>query len=266
MFASICLITILFVGCGLAWKDLVHQWLNRQPLLDRNSEPRARYRSAPELTGIYIALLWLVFHLFPYFLPSDPSPKKPISVDAVANGAAINFALCLILPIILTSGNRTMAGIGMSLSNLGDQFRVGVRFFFAAVLPMTVSMIATLPIRSLDRQHSLLKLLADSPTVTTIVVIAITAVLSAPLLEELLFRVILQGWLTTMVPSSVAISVVAVLFSLVHGWRDGLALLPLAFILGYVFDRRHSYWSVVMIHALFNATMLILQLLIPKMP
>jgi membrane protease YdiL (CAAX protease family) len=40
-----------------------------------------------------------------------------------------------------------------------------------------------------------------------------------------------------------------------------LPLLPLALVLGYVYDRRHSYLAVVVLHALFNLTMLAAQLL-----
>jgi membrane protease YdiL (CAAX protease family) len=87
------------------------------------------------------------------------------------------------------------------------------------------------------------------------------AVVAAPLTEELMFRVILQGALSRLVPPRVAIPLVAWCFCSVHGLVDGLALIPLALILGIVFHRTHNYLTVVVIHALFNATMIALQLL-----
>ena len=128
---------------------------------------------------------------------------------------------------------------------------------------MGLSILVTLPVRMHEQQHSLLQLLGESNDVMTIVMIGVAAALSAPLAEEMLFRVVLQGWLTTVFPPRLAVAVVAVIFCLIHGWRDGLALLPLAVILGYVYHQRQSYLSVVVIHALFNATMLVLQLLNP---
>jgi membrane protease YdiL (CAAX protease family) len=180
--------------------------------------------------------------------------------------AFINFGLSLFLPLVLTGGERSWSGIGMTISNVSDQIRIGFKGFSAAVIPMAISMVVTIPFRPPESQNSLLKLLQSSPDSLTISLVTLTAVLSAPLVEELLFRVILQGWLATLFPAPQAITFVAVLFGLVHGWRDGLALLPLAFILGYVFHRRHSFLAVVMIHALFNATMLVLQLLNPQVP
>ena len=45
-------------------------------------------------------------------------------------------------------------------------------------------------------------------------------------------------------------------------WAAALApLLPLSLVLGCVFERRHNYATVVVIHGLFNATMLALALL-----
>jgi membrane protease YdiL (CAAX protease family) len=88
---------------------------------------------------------------------------------------------------------------------------------------------------------------------------ALAVAVVAPLSEELLFRVVLQGWLTERISATVAVPVVAIVFAAVHGWRDGLALLPLALILGYVFARRRSYLAVVTTHALFNSVMFGLQ-------
>jgi len=35
---------------------------------------------------------------------------------------------------------------------------------------------------------------------------------------------------------------------------DGIALIPLALLLGFLYDRRRSYWSVFVAHAFFNLT------------
>ena len=264
MLATACLLALVLGGSALVWQHLVRKWLIGQPFLEVNEENRSRWRSAPELAVAYVGLFWLVAHLLPQFSDASTSPRTPLDRSTVAASAAFNLGLVLILPFALVSGTRSWSEIGLTVSKPLEQLKIGWRGFLAAALPMAISMAVTLPLRSPESQHSLLKMLVESPDVTTVMLITVTAVLSAPLLEELLFRVILQGWLTTLVPPSVAISVVAMMFALVHGWRDGLALLPLAFVLGYVFHRRHSYFAVVAIHGLFNATMLTLQLLNPR--
>jgi membrane protease YdiL (CAAX protease family) len=74
----------------------------------------------------------------------------------------------------------------------------------------------------------------------------------APLVEELLYRVTIlggmmqQGWL---VPGWIVSSL---LFGFAHGFPDSIALLPLAFAIGYVYLRRRSYRTVMLVHLLFN--------------
>jgi membrane protease YdiL (CAAX protease family) len=138
---------------------------------------------------------------------------------------------------------------------------VGIGTFFASVLPTYAVLLASLPFRSRETQHQLLQLLGQSPDILTLVVLAITVVIFAPLSEELMFRVTLQGWLTDWLGSARAMPIVALLFAVVHGWRDGLALVPLALLFGYVYDRRQDYFAVVIAHGAFNGANLVLALL-----
>jgi membrane protease YdiL (CAAX protease family) len=54
------------------------------------------------------------------------------------------------------------------------------------------------------------------------------------------------------------LGVSSVLFAFAHGFPDSLALLPLAFALGYTYLRRRSYITVMMVHFLFNAFNMVL--------
>ena len=261
MIATGCLLAVLFAGSAIVWRQLFDRKRRGEPFLEMNNGPRTRWRSALELIVVYVALLLLVASLLPRLRPQPVEAPPLPDLFSVAMQAAVSIGLTVILSLALASDAESWSAIGIKRDHFREQFRVGAGGFLAAVLPMAVSIAVASPFRSVETRHSLLKLLSDSPDPLTVAVIAVTAAIAAPLSEELLYRVILQGWLTTLYPSTVTISAVAVLFSFVHGWRDGLALLPLAFILGYVFHRSHSYLSVVVIHALFNATMLALQLL-----
>ena len=257
------LIALLFAGSAFVWGQLIKRKSVEKSFVTLSEEPRAHWKSIPELLVVFLTVFMLSLNLIMRFLKTSSEAQPSVSLNSLVQHILFNLSFGLVLTFALVSSERPWSGIGMRITHFREQLRIGVYGFFASVLPMTISMFATLPFRDAENQHSLLKKLMESPDVTTASIIAVTAVIAAPLFEELLYRVILQGWLSTIFPASVSIPFVAVLFASAHGWRDGLALIPLALILGYVFHRQHSYLSVVVIHALFNATMLTLQLLTP---
>ena len=139
--------------------------------------------------------------------------------------------------------------------------KTGVMGFVLAVLPVAIALVVSQSFRSKQTQHSMLKLLANHPGSATVVCVVLAAVVLAPLVEELVFRVLLQGWLQTLLRPPVAIGIVAVGFSAVHGWPDMLPLIPLACVLGVMFYFTRSYLAVVVTHALFNLTNVVLAVL-----
>lgn len=250
----------LIVASIGVWIFAIRRLAAGKPLLEWNDEPRSTWRTAHEYTAIYIALVWAALPLMSAFSDRTPSETSEFSLRIAAIDALVSLAIIVLLPLLIYAGKTKLVSIGITLHQFPEQLKLGVLGFFATILPMAISMAVTLPIRPIEREHVLLKRIAESPDIATIGFVAGLAVIAAPLKEELVFRVILQGWLTTFLPRIVAVFSVATLFSLVHGWRNGLALLPLALILGYVFDRKNSYIAVVVIHALFNSTMLLLRL------
>lgn len=81
-----------------------------------------------------------------------------------------------------------------------------------------------------DAQHPVGKLLLKSPTVWTIALCALSAVVVAPLVEELLFRLLLQGWmeaverrwrkrvpwLRRLLPGAAPVMIASLLFASMH--------------------------------------------------
>lgn len=264
MSVTLVLLPLLFGGSVYVWYQLASRRIRRQPFLDQDVEPRARWNSLPELIVLYVTLLIMIQALWARLHDSPVGEPVLPTRTSIAIQAALNFVLTLALSLTLVSRQRPLSSFGITTSKLGNQVLIGIAAYFAAVLPMAISIVVTAPFRGPESQHLLLKLLTESNDVATIAVIAVLAAFSVPLMEELQYRVVLQGWLESICPAPVAILITAVLFSMVHGWKNGAALLPLALILGYVFHRRHSYVAVVVIHSLYNATMLTLQLLNPQ--
>lgn len=153
------------------------------------------------------------------------------------------------------------ADFGITQLNFGRQVADGVLGFIACIAPVLLVRLSTLWMQEPGGQHPFLKLLMENPEPLTIALIALAAVVLAPLVEEMIFRVMLQGWLQTVISPRWAIVSVAVLFCFVHGFPDSLALMPLALILGAMYYRRYSYISVVVVHMLFNGVNLLLALI-----
>lgn len=103
-----------------------------------------------------------------------------------------------------------------------------------------------------EASHPLLKMLQQDPPLDILAMIFFTAVIVAPIVEELVFRVVIMGGLLKVSPTWVAVVVSSVLFGLAHGFPDSIALLPLAFVLAYTYHQRRSYRTVILIHMIFN--------------
>jgi len=281
-YTAVALVILLLLLSIRAWVGLIQAISNKQPWLDWSDEPRAAWSSFSERTVVALMILLLGLHLAPKFAPSSKSPtddpkivverveptettdNKPLvntRLKSLIPDLILRLGIALLLPAILVCSDRPMAVFGIKFNPFIAQARDGVNGFLLALAPMSILMLATARLRNRETQNPLLTLLSDSPDPLTVATIWIAAVVIAPLFEEMLFRVILQGWLSTKVAASEAIAITAVAFAAIHGVTDGLALIPLALILGYVFHRRHSYVSVLVIHGLFNATMLTLALL-----
>jgi len=168
---------------------------------------------------------------------------------------------CFLLMLLSEFGAVSLKQFGISFENGKHNLLLGLQGFLATVLPVFLVRFATLPLSDGQTEHALLKLLQSDQATETIFWITISAVFLAPLMEELLYRVLLQGYLEQRVSPGFAIPVIAVVFSAVHPFPMSLALLPLALILGYIYHRSHSYLAVVVTHTLFNATNVLLSLL-----
>ncbi len=94
-------------------------------------------------------------------------------------------------------------------------------------------------------------------------VFIVVAVLLAPMIEELTFRIFLFNALERFVPAGGAIAISGILFGLVHSASLSQILtvaLPLAaagIVLGTIYARTRNYWACVVTHATFNATSVI---------
>lgn len=111
------------------------------------------------------------------------------------------------------------------------------------------------------------QILGTTPAGTTgWVIVVLLTVIGAPIVEELLFRGLIQGAFTRRVGAVPAIFVTALIFSSAHILGEGLlapiVLFPTAVILGYLRYRTGHLAAGMVAHATFNASLFLL-LLVP---
>lgn len=146
--------------------------------------------------------------------------------------------------------------IGLSTDDSLLDWRLAIGGLLLVTGPLLV-MSAALD-RLVTYQHPVIDTLRADGGPAAIAIVFITAVIAAPIAEEIFFRRMLLGWIDKRVPStggSVAILASAMLFGLSH-WGQGLAWIPLVILgiaLGELARRRGSLVPAILLHALFNA-------------
>lgn len=138
------------------------------------------------------------------------------------------------------------------------ELRYAAEVFLAAYVPTAMLRVLVVVLTEgltgeVPDQHPFLEMMESDVGMAVLSLIVLTAVILAPIVEELQFRVVILGGIAQLGRSRLALVVSSVLFAFAHGFPDSLALLPLAFALGYTYQRRRSYITVMMVHFLFNA-------------
>ena len=90
----------------------------------------------------------------------------------------------------------TPKDLGLDVSHLGSDLRIGAVVFLASVAPITLMQTLLALIQPYD--HPLIDAYKHNPDIRMFILTGIAAVLVAPPMEELLFRVLLQGFFEAM--------------------------------------------------------------------
>lgn len=226
-----------------------------------------RPREACPWAGLSVALVIPVAYLISGFVLGAVGAGSEFHPARVpANCLALVLQAFTAIGLLAVGGPLRPADFGIDREHFSADVRSGTLWFLASWAPVLAVnlLVQAFGLRGDDQKHQLLKLLEETPGSSTILWIAISVTIAAPLVEELVYRVILQGWLETRMPVPLGIGFVALIFSAVHAMPDCIPIFPLALILGWVYHRLHSYTAVVVLHVLFNAANLGLALLMRR--
>ncbi len=151
-------------------------------------------------------------------------------------------------------------GLGLSMRHwLYDTFR-GVLGYLAVVPICTGLFLASLAISGGEQKpHAMLEAIVRLPMAWKLLV-ALSAVVLAPIVEELFFRGLLQSMLRRYTSRPwVAIVVTSLFFSLIHiNYPNSMApIFALSVALGYNYERCGRLYPVMLMHMIFNAVSVI---------
>ncbi len=259
------LISILMALASAAvWGVILVRWACGDSLYVR-PVPVSRPRG---LFALILLSLWLGQALWSEAQHSE-TPRAPVQItmDQAAEMIGLNVALqvfvsALFLFALSEMNSRSLTRFGITVRHWEWAVLFGVLGYLAAVLPVYLATLTTLEFRSDATVHPFLQLIRTEGSFSVTVLLFTSAVILAPLSEELIFRVILQGQLQRHVSPTAAILLSSTLFSAIHGFPDVIGLFPLAAVLGFLYWRTGSYLTVVVTHAAFNGvnmTMMMLQ-------
>jgi len=261
---DILLLGVLTAPGVAVWGVVVRRWRRGEAALQPMPKEHPPWNPAVVISAVLV-IAWQLGTRFVAewrMLTTDSVSKTSASLKSVQAGFLFNTLVVGFLVLLLSNmGQRRLTEHGLRLDRWRGDLRAGGLGFLASLPPVYLVVLVTLPLRREERTHGLLLLLKNEPAAESFLWVGLAVLVAAPLFEELLFRVILQGWLRSRMSAGPAIGISSVAFAAVHGFPDSLALVPLAVVLGYVFEQRRSYLAVVFLHALFNAAPLLLELL-----
>lgn len=146
---------------------------------------------------------------------------------------------------------------------------IAIALAWSAGLALLV-LIAWLDLPAKTVNHEVLERLTNDPSTSVIITAVIGAVVIAPLLEEPVFRGVLQTCLIRLFGGHrwPAMIIASALFSATHAsiapWQDLIPLFVLGLVFGYLYERTGSLLTPILAHAGFNAINITFVLLAPQ--
>jgi membrane protease YdiL (CAAX protease family) len=153
---------------------------------------------------------------------------------------------------------------GFDATHIARDVRSGALTFLAALVPVYAIQIVVSQWFA-PEEHPLARLVTEHPSASLMALAVFSAVVVAPIGEELLFRVILQGWLerqakqlrsrggnAALLAGGLPIFASSALFASMHQGYARVALFVLALFLGYLYQQTHRIFPSMILHGCFN--------------
>ncbi|MDH3719668.1 MAG: CPBP family intramembrane metalloprotease, partial [Planctomycetota bacterium] len=189
------------------WAQILMRVAQGQELLSASPRYDVPWR------GVHVALAFFVYVIVPgmsvvvtawrFDLPSlteIPNDNVQIVIWRLATGSMLAVvAALLVVAFIRIDLSARLSDLGWSAGHVLGDIRLGIRAFLVIAPPVyALQYVLVLVYQQYfddSALHPLVQLVRDHPTPPMLFWSVASAVLVAPLVEEFLFRVVLQGWL-----------------------------------------------------------------------
>lgn len=250
-------VLVMFATSLAIWWNWWQRWQMSGQIWERSTPSDSKWDPALVALVLGYVALCVVAVLRPRREPSITDDVEAIMFSTISLN--IFLAVFVLVGLRITAPRR-LAECDLNLTGWKRQIQDGLETAVASFLPVFLMLLATYQFRSAEGQHVILRKLMDDASPRTLALAVFSAVIVVPLAEELLFRVVLLGWLKTWTSRRTALIVSSLTFAAMHGWPDVIALVPLAFLLGALYDHRHRLLPVYVAHAFFNLANILLTL------
>lgn len=222
------------------------------------SEEQAAVPALPEAAPVppaaYLMAVGWIAVVLTLKIAGGTAPPRDMTASQLILGLTMELGLQILVYIVLLAALVSgPTGAPWKTRNLGKELLTGLLGFIAAVGPVLAVMLIMKDQRTSESEHQFLRILRDADSTSVIGLICLSAAVIAPLSEELTYRVTLMGGAEQFLGRFPALLVSSLIFAAVHGFPDMVALLPLALILGWIYQTTRSYVAIVTTHAAFNA-------------
>lgn len=194
LFSVIALLGIASLGVWFALFDR----MGRGPILAYEPRRPVPWHGAWTLLPIAMVVVTLVTALT---AAGDSNGNETVAeaddiVERIAAGSAMQASLVIafLAVVIISSGAmRTDLGFPKNAIELARDIRIGVIAWLACIAPVYLTQIALTMMFGPTDGHLLLNVVQEKPDLLTFLVAFVVAVVLAPICEEPLFRLVLQG-------------------------------------------------------------------------
>jgi membrane protease YdiL (CAAX protease family) len=255
------LVFALLMGSILVWMAAVRRLLERRALVDYEGRLRVSWK-AYDLVWLILAWPILEVTALRIVVGKVDMAQQGLSMPALAAVTAAHFLWVVIAIGYLMGRGVRPKELGFDTSRLRYDLRLGLLAFLAAA-PLVYGVQILVSQFWTPQLHPLARLVTERPSGALMAVAALSAVVVAPLAEELLFRVLFQGWLERAlrrrrawgirVDRVLPIVASALVFAAMHQGADRIALFVLALFLGFLYRQTHRIFPSLVVHACINA-------------
>lgn len=261
------LVLALALGSLITWLAILRRMAQGRPLAEYEVHPLVPWNGLDICVLVAIALF--IEDAAQLGVTRDELESGVSVTQMTAAGIARAIWIFFAVTYLVLKTGAFAEDLGLALGTFRRDMWLAGRLFLAAVLPVYGVQVLLVQGLGLESDHPLKKLATEHGTLDVLLLSSVVAVIVAPLAEELLFRVILQGWLEKKTVESrrrwgvepaepagwgpiVATSFVFGMLHFGHG-PDPVALFMLSLFLGYAYQRTHRIAAPLAIHMFVNA-------------